>query len=84
MFSVYLLISEYKNHRYVGMTNDPDRRLREHNAGQVKSTAPYAPFQMILLRTHEHQYDARKSEKYYKSGFGRKAIDRLLNKSRPA
>ncbi len=78
-FFIYLLINQADNFRYVGMTSNPERRLVEHNRGDVKSTAPYAPFHMIILRTHDNRIDARKSEKYFKSGFGRKAIARMLS-----
>ena len=78
MFHVYVLISRKNGRRYVGMTTDPELRLEAHNSGQVKSTAPFAPYDMRILQVHESGRDARKAEKYFKSGFGRKAMDRLL------
>ncbi len=46
--------------------------------GEVKSTAPYRPFSHIVLGNHVCRSEARKAERYFKSGFGRKAIDHLL------
>ncbi|HMO51871.1 MAG TPA: GIY-YIG nuclease family protein [Kiritimatiellia bacterium] len=77
-FSVYLLRSKTSNFRYVGMTNNLARRIQEHNRGEVKSTAPYRPFSHIVLGNHVCRSEARKAERYFKSGFGRKAIDHLL------
>jgi len=80
MYSIYLLISLNREWKYVGLTDDPCRRLNEHNSGHTKSTKPYAPFRMIILRTHAILDEARKSEKYFKSGYGRKHIKRILAK----
>ena len=38
MFFVYALWSKEFDKIYVGMTNNPDRRLDEHNAGQSTYT----------------------------------------------
>ena len=66
MHYVYVLVSHFNGRRYVGLTNDPDRRLREHNAGHNRSTAPYAPFSMFVVRKHETLTEARNSERYLK------------------
>jgi len=78
MYYVYVILSRKRPWRYVGITENPKRRLIEHNSGQTKSTVCYAPFRMIVLRQQDNFADARKSEKYFKSGYGRKHLDRVL------
>lgn len=78
MYTIYLLIGTESGRRYVGLTNNADRRLAEHNSGKVRSTQAYRPYRLIVLRQHTSLEDARRSEKYFKSGFGRKHIGRVL------
>ena len=47
MFYVYLLRSEAAKKIYVGLTNDLQRRLEQHNAGENISTKPYRPWKLI-------------------------------------
>jgi putative endonuclease len=47
MYYVYILQSTITNKFYKGQTDNLERRLKEHNNKEEKSTAPYAPW--ILL-----------------------------------
>ncbi|MEW6194660.1 MAG: GIY-YIG nuclease family protein [Bacteroidota bacterium] len=38
MYTVYILLSEKDHKRYIGFTDNLERRLSEHNSGLVKST----------------------------------------------
>ena len=78
VFFVYCLVSAKVRQVYVGFTNSPTRRLSEHNDGEVKATANGRPYRMIVLRKVERRDHARRSEKYFKSGFGKSQIRRLL------
>jgi putative endonuclease len=42
-FTVYAIKSNNRNYIYVGMTNNLERRLKEHNQHENKSTKAYAP-----------------------------------------
>jgi putative endonuclease len=75
---VYCLVSIDGKHRYVGLTTDAAMRLKNHNDGKVRSTAKGRPYRMIILRHVANRIDARRSEKYFKTGFGRKQLDRML------
>jgi len=75
---VYVLTSLSDAYRYVGITTDPTRRLREHNAGRTRSTAQHRPYHMTILKRTADRSSARRAEKYYKTGFGRKAVARML------
>ncbi|SNS53102.1 putative endonuclease [Ekhidna lutea] len=71
MFYVYAIKSEDRNYIYVGLSNNLERRLKEHNEGKNKTTKPYRPFVLIHSETFETRIEARKREKYLKSGIGR-------------
>ncbi len=53
------------------MTNDIKRRLTEHNNGKTKSTKFYKPWDLFLYEEYESREEARKREKYLKSGYGK-------------
>jgi len=77
MIFVYIIKSEKYNFRYVGITADLDRRLSEHNLKKNRSTKNYAPFILITYEKCEDYKEARKREKFLKSGQGRKFLDNL-------
>jgi putative endonuclease len=77
MIYVYVIKSRNKKFRYVGITDSIERRIREHNSGKNKSTAPYLPFDLILKEEYDNYSKAREREKFLKSGQGRKFLDTL-------
>jgi putative endonuclease len=44
MFSTYILESEKSGGWYIGHSNDPERRILEHNSGHTKSTKNKGPW----------------------------------------
>jgi len=44
---VYVLLSLKDQKRYIGLTNNLERRFNEHNSGQVKATKYRKPFKLI-------------------------------------
>ena len=74
MFYVYVISSEKRKYIYVGLTNNVERRIGEHNQGKEKTTRPYAPFRTILVESHPTRIEARKREKYLKSGVGKEFL----------
>ena len=80
MYYVYVLLSEKDGRFYTGSTNDLKRRLDEHNAGKVESTKRRKPFKLIYYEACIDEKDARKREKYLKSGMGKKYMrNRIKN-----
>ena len=63
-----------KNYIYVGLTSDPERRIIEHNALKERTTRSYAPFETILVEEFGTRVEARKREKYLKSGIGKEYL----------
>ena len=47
MFSVYVLVSKSSGRTYIGHTADLDRRLREHQYGQSRSTRNRGPWVLV-------------------------------------
>ncbi|MDN3205066.1 GIY-YIG nuclease family protein [Algoriphagus sp. C2-7] len=68
-----MLQSDIDQSQYVGMSEDPHRRLlEEHNKGKVRSTKSKIPWTVIYTEYYETRADARKREKYLKSAAGRR------------
>ncbi|MFO7791178.1 MAG: GIY-YIG nuclease family protein [Bacteroidales bacterium] len=79
MFFVYVLKSKVDGRYYKGMAKDVQSRLKEHNNGKVKSTKGYRPWKLIYTKGFEKRIEARKFEKYLKSGSGREYIKNKLD-----
>lgn len=74
MVTVYVLQGAAK--RYVGITEDLDRRLKEHRAGS-HSGALIGDFILIHTEMFEGYASARQREKFLKSGKGREWLNQL-------
>ncbi len=75
---VYVIQSILRNYIYVGLTNNIERRTFEHNSGRNKTTKPYCPFRLIYTEEFPSREEARKKEKYLKSGIGKEWIKNNL------
>lgn len=74
MFFVYAIRSLRRSYIYVGLTDNPERRIGQHNAGYEKTTRPYAPFDILLIEPYLTRSEARAREKYLKSGMGKEQL----------
>jgi putative endonuclease len=71
MHIVYILISKkYPARYYIGITQDLDKRLKEHNSGDSMYTKKYAPWQIETFITLRNRRKAQELETYLKSGSG--------------
>ena len=77
MYYVYILKSLLTGNFYKGLTADLDRRLHEHISGKSPTTRTQLPIKLIHVETCQTKSDARKLEKYFKSGFGREIIAQI-------
>ena len=59
MHCVYLLRSEQDGQFYIGQTDDIERRLGQHNAGQVRSTRTRRPFELVGCKPFPTRDEAR-------------------------
>ena len=66
MYYVYVLKSTTANRVYVGVSEDPQRRLQEHNFGKTRSTKPYVPYKIIYLEKYSDKKIALQRERQIK------------------
>lgn len=79
MHIVYVLTSrKYPERYYIGMTDNLDRRLKEHDAGDTVYSKRYAPWQLETYITFRNKRRAGELEKYLKSGSGFSFLKRRL------
>jgi putative endonuclease len=78
MYYVYVLISEKDGKFYTGSTDDLKRRMAEHHAGYSNSTMNRRPLRLVYYEACLLESDARRREKYLKSGMGKKYIRNRL------
>jgi putative endonuclease len=77
MYYVYALKSQKINYIYVGISDKPERRIEQHNRGYNKTTKPYKPFTILIIEEYSNREEARKREKYLKSGCGKEFLKKL-------
>ena len=68
---VYLLESvSHPKKRYIGLTGNLNKRLKEHNTGKSPHTSKYKPWKIIIAIRFTDNRKADTFEKYLKSGSG--------------
>ena|SRR3990172_10096892 len=78
-YFVYIIQSQKDGSFYKGLTNNLSNRIRQHNAGNNLSTKSKRPYKLIYFERYNNRIEARKREKYWKSGVGRDNIDKLIH-----
>jgi putative endonuclease len=81
--SLYVLKDE-TGKRYIGITNNLSRRLKEHRSRRSKAGQLLGKFEVFLIETFPDYKSARVREKFLKSGQGRKWLNELDSGSEPA
>ncbi len=71
MYTTYVLYSASTDRLYIGQTNNLEVRLQHHNAGKVRSTKTYGPWQVIYTEMFETRAEAMQREQELKSHQGR-------------
>jgi putative endonuclease len=77
MVILYVLRSLVNGKRYVGLTNDLGRRLAEHRRRNSRAGQQLGEFNLLYSEEFDNYEEARRCEKYLKSGHGRAWLDRL-------
>ncbi|OGM13004.1 excinuclease ABC subunit C [Candidatus Woesebacteria bacterium RIFCSPLOWO2_01_FULL_39_23] len=78
MYYTYVLLSKRDGKRYVGWSNDLEKRVNKHKLGLVSSTKFRLPIKLVYYEACLDKNKAIKREKYFKTGFGRRFLkDRI-------
>jgi putative endonuclease len=67
MSIVYILKSTKDNKYYYGRTENISKRIKDHNAGKVRSTKGRRPLVLQYYEEFVSTQEARKRENYFKS-----------------
>ncbi len=78
LYWVYVLLSLKDEKKYVGYTNDINKRIIEHREGMVFSTKYRRPLVLIYLEGCRNKEDACRREKYLKTTDGRRFLAKRL------
>jgi putative endonuclease len=79
MYYVYILFSQRLDIFYKGITQNPDKRLQEHNNDLSRFTAGKGPWELVYLEEVSSKKEALMREKAIKK-LNRKSIILLLQK----
>ncbi len=79
-YCVYVLFSAKDFLLYIGYSSDlaARKRKRKHDLGEVKSTAPRRPLELIYCEYFLFKSDALRREGYFKTSMGRNSIKLML------
>ena len=80
MVYIYVLKSLKDRKLYTGSTKNLSRRIKEHGEGKVFSTKSRRPFVLIYYEACLSESDAKRRERYLKTGMGKRYLkNRLKN-----
>jgi len=81
MFYIYILFSQDADLHYVGHTNAPEERLKQHNNNSTdKFTGKYSDWKMLaLFQCGEARSEAMKIEKFIKKQKSKKMLLKLID-----
>ena len=83
MVTVYVLEGS-TGRRYVGITNNLRRRLKEHRSGCTRSGRLIGGFRLLHKEEYPDHAGARDREKFLKSGQGREFLRAKYSRLGPA
>jgi len=77
MYYVYILLLS-NGQLYAGITNNLQRRIKEHKTGKSSFTSKRLPVKLIFSEVFIHKLDAEKRERYFKTSKGKYSLKALL------
>ena len=80
MWYVYVLKSSKNGRLYTGSTNKLERRLEEHSSGKSVYTRNTRPYQLVYQEELTDELEARRLERFLKSGKGREFLQSRLDR----
>ena len=79
LYKVYVIKSAKDGRIYVGLSKDIEQRINDHNKGRVFSTKGYKPWSLIYVENCGDRPEARRREKYLKSGVGKEFLKNFID-----
>jgi len=80
VYFLYILRSLKDGKLYIGVTNNIDKRLKQHNNGNTKSTKFRRPFILLYKESFSTRSEAMKREWHFKNtGEGNKLMRVLID-----
>ena len=71
---LYALCNDTNEEIYIGISDNPDRRIVEHNKGKNRYTKAFLPWSIFYLERFNDYGSARVGEKYYKRSNNKKKL----------
>jgi putative endonuclease len=78
MYYLYILKSLKNARYYIGSTDDPKRRLAEHNAGKTPSLKHIRPLEIVFTHECKDRIEARRLEAKLKKYKNRTILDQIV------
>ncbi len=78
-YFLYILKSKSADKFYVGISQNPNRRLEYHNSFEKGFTSRYRPWEIVFIHEFNSKTDASKMEKKIKSWKSSKMIQRVID-----
>jgi len=78
MKSVIYVLLLNNGQYYVGSTNNPNRRLHEHNIGYCKSTKHKLPYSLVFCQEFDTIKEAGQAEYKIKKQKSRQIIEKII------
>jgi len=82
MYYTYVLKSLKDNKFYIGYSSDLKNRFAQHQRGEVKSTKPRRPLELIFYEAFRDKKDAMRREKYFKTDKGKSSLKQMIRFSK--
>lgn len=78
MFYVYILQSKKDSKKYIGFSSDLKERIKQHKSGEVRATKNRLPLELVYYEAFSDKKAAQQQELFYKTGQGRRILNKRL------
>jgi putative endonuclease len=79
-FFVYILQSEQDGSYYIGYSEDPEKRIEDHNSGRARYTRHKIPWKLVYQEKFNTKTEALKRERFLKKQRNREFYFKLISK----